>query len=471
MAGSDAANGPVEGTLPLWERCNEALLTAGTAGREAGRLLAAAARADERLHTYNRAPLLSRPGFLDQPLAAGLGEDLSVLVDVLVSLPERLFDSDWAAMCARVGIEGPMRDAVLATAGDDEVLLARADVVMAASGAKAIEMNIHSSLGGMDIGPLAETFRRLPVYRQFIDTEHLVHHDPLDTIVDEVLAAAVRRGLPAAPAVALVDWPTTYPVYADVLRRVCELLRARGVDAFAAHAGQLRERGGRLLADGRRVDVLYRIFMLEDLPQQPDLLEPVISAYRAGNLLLAMGFDAELVGNKASLALVSQSRADDVLTPRERATVDRILPQTRIFGDPDATWDGRPCDLAELAAARRPDLVLKPAVGHGTLGVVVGRAVDDDTWRQALASGVKGTAVLQERVEIIPERVPQLTAEGWRIDDFDVNWGVFVHGGQYAGAMLRALPSERPGVISLGSGGAVGCCYHREPGTTGSTHG
>ena len=35
MAGSDAANGPVEGTLPLWERCNEALLTAGTAGREA----------------------------------------------------------------------------------------------------------------------------------------------------------------------------------------------------------------------------------------------------------------------------------------------------------------------------------------------------------------------------------------------------------------------------------------------------
>jgi hypothetical protein len=445
------------------QRFNALLMGSDQAGREAARLLEAVGRSDVRLHTYNKSPLLTRPGVLQAADVASLEHDLSTLLDLLTSLPDRLFDGRTAAMCERVGINGPARQAVLDTVDDSSVLLARADVVWAADGPKAIEFNIHSSLGGMDIGPLNETFLRLPVYGDFLQAEALSYCDPLDSILAEVLRAATDRGITRTPTVALVDWPTTYPIYADVLERVCVLMRARGIDAIHTHVGRLEERNGYLWSGEVQIDVLYRIFMLEDIPEQPDLITPVIDVHRTGNVLLAMGLSAELVGNKASLALLSEATQPDLLTAEERATVDRVLPQTRLLRRGRTTWDGESCDVLDVALARQNDLILKPAIGHGTLGVIPGWAVTEQRWRQALRDAEGGVFVLQERVAAVPEQMPLLVDDEWTTCDYDVNWGIFIHQRRYAGAMLRALPSSRSGIISLGAGGAVGCCFHQEP--------
>jgi hypothetical protein len=120
--------------------------------------------------------------------------------------------------------------------------------------------------------------------------------------------------------------------------------------------------------------------------------------------------------------------------------------------------------MLELALDRQEDLVLKPAIGHGTLGVTCGRAVSHDAWRLALQSAADDVYVLQERVVATPEPVPVLENGAWCLRDYDVNWGVFIHQRRFAGAMLRALPSTHTGVISLGAGGAVGCCFHNDGG-------
>ncbi|MBA2593796.1 MAG: hypothetical protein H0U97_16715 [Gammaproteobacteria bacterium] len=444
------------------QRCNAFLMGSDQAGRDAVRQLEAIGRNDERLHTYNRSPLLNRPGLLQAADVATLEQDLATLLEVLTSLPDRLFDGRTAAMCERVGINGPARQAVLDTVDEFSVLLARADVVWSVHGPKAIEFNIHSSLGGMDIGPLNETFLKLPVYGDFLRAESLRYHDPLDSILAEILQAATDRGMTGTPTVALVDWPTSYPIYEQVLERVCALMRARGIDAIHTHVGRLEERNGYLWYGKVRIDVLYRIFMLEDIPEQPDLITPIIDVHRAGNVLLAMSFFAELVGNKASLALLSEPTNPDFLTAEERATVDRILPQTRLLRHGRATWDGEWCDVTDVAIARKNELIMKPAIGHGTLGVIPGWAVTEKEWRQALGDADGDMFVLQERVAAAPEQIPTLDDDEWRTCDYDVNWGVFIHQRRYAGAMLRALPSSRPGVISLGAGGAVGCCFHQD---------
>lgn len=444
------------------QRCNAFLMGDEQAGRDAVRQLETVGRNDHRLHTYNRSPLLNRPGFLEAADVAILEQDLSTLLDVLTSLPARLFDGHTAAMCERVGIDGPARKAVIDTVDEFSVLLARADVVRSVNGPKAIEFNIHSSLGGMDIGPLNETFLKLPVYGDFLRAESLSYHDPLDSILAAILQSASDRGITGTPTVALVDWPTSYPIYEQVLERVCALMRARGVDAIHTHVGRLDERNGYLWYGKVRIDVLYRIFMLEEIPQQPELITPIIDVHRSGNVLLAMGFFAELVGNKASLALLSEPTKPDFLTPEERATVDRILPQTRLLRPGRTTWNGEWCDLTDVAIARKNELVLKPAIGHGTLGVTPGWAVTEKEWRQALRDAHRDVFVLQERVAAAREEIPTLEDDEWRTRDYDVNWGIFIHQRRYAGAMLRALPSSRPGVISLGAGGAVGCSFHQD---------
>jgi hypothetical protein len=434
------------------------------AGQDASRQLAQAGRDDERLHTYNKAPLLNRPGLLDRPGVEAIEQDLSALLDLLTSLPDRLFDGRIDVMCDRVGINGPERQAVLETASDTAVMLARADVVMAETGPKAIEFNIHSSLGGMDIAPLNETFLRLPVYGDFLALEGLEYCDPMHTILGEIKDALASRGMTGTPTVALVDWPTTYPIYEQVLERVCALMRAQGVDAFHTHLGTLERRNGHLWHGRTKIDVLYRIFMLEDLPEQPALVDPLLAVHGSDNVVLAMSFFAELVGNKATLALLSEAAEKDFLSADERAMVERILPQTRLLRPGRTTWHGELCDLLTLAVAKKDDLVLKPAIGHGTLGVVPGCSVGMGEWRRALDAACGSTFVLQERVAAVPEPVPVLDGDEWITRNYDVNWGVFIHGRRYAGAMLRAVPSGRTGVISLGAGGEVGCCFHEAPG-------
>ena len=447
----------------LAERCNDFLMSSGPAGREALGSLARAGQEDERLHTFNRSPLIARPGLLGAEAVASLERDLATLLDLMVALPDRLFDGSTAAMCDRVGIDGPARQAVLDTAWKSSVLLARSDVVWSDSGPRAIEFNIHSSLGGMDIAPLNETFLELPVYGDFLRAEALTYRDPLDSILAEVLRAADAHGISGSPTIALVDWPTTYPVYAPVLERVCALMRARGLHAVHAHLGALERRHGYLWTAGVKIDIVYRIFMLEDIPEQPELIRPLIETHRAGQVLLAMDFGAELVGNKASLALLSEPTDPDFVTADERACLDRILPQTRLLQGTQTTWDGEVRDVSELAVTLQEELVLKPAIGHGTLGVTAGWSVSAEQWRRALLEARGGGSfVLQQRVVAQAERVPMLEDGQWQLRDYAVNWGVFIHQRHYAGAMLRALPSSRSGVISLGAGGAVGCCFHQD---------
>src|ERR1700739_1739610 len=122
----------------LSDRCNAFLMSGDQDGREAVRQLARAGREDERLHTYNKAPLLNRPGLLEAADVATIERDLSTLLELLISMPDRLFEGRTAQMCVRVGINGPARHAVLDTASDTSVVLARADVVRSAHGPKAV---------------------------------------------------------------------------------------------------------------------------------------------------------------------------------------------------------------------------------------------------------------------------------------------------------------------------------------------
>jgi hypothetical protein len=260
-------------------------------------------------------------------------------------------------------------------------------------------------------------------------------------------AAARRRGLGAFPRVALVDWPTSYPKVEERLHRLARLLSARGFSAFACHAGQLGLRDGRLHAEGRPIDIVYRIFVIEHVSQQPGLLAPLLAAHRAGTAMLVMGFGAELLGNKGALALLS-ANADTFSAP-ERAAVQRLVPWTRFL---------RAGHVAD-AVAQREDFILKPVGGYGARGIVAGWAVTDAAWRAALADAVDQPWILQRRVRAVPERVPLLTADGVALGDVDVNWGAFVVDDRYSGMMIRAVPTGDAALISTSTGALIGGCF------------
>jgi hypothetical protein len=417
------------------------------------RALAERARTDPQLQAGAADGILLRPIVLTGAEQQGLAADLAALQTVLLSLPDRLYGGDAEAMCTALGFPPVHTAAVEETWRDDAVVTSRVDLMRDAGGYRAIEVNLHSSLGGIDSGPWHRAMLDVPAIADFAAREQLSYLDPLDGVTGALRAAARERGLGAFPTVAIVDWPTTFPQVEERLGRLARLMTARGLSAFACHAGELSQRSGRLWARGRRIDVLYRIFVIDNVSQNPALLGPILTAHRAGTLVLAMGFLAELIGNKGTLAMAGDPAHAAAFTEAERAVIDRMLPWTRFVRGP----------IVDLALRDQHDLILKPVGGYGARGVLPGWTTDARTWADAVAGAVDKPWVLQRRVRPVTERTPVLSSAGLGRAEMDVNVGAFLVGDRYSGMMIRAVPSVDGGLISTSTGASIGACFTQRP--------
>jgi hypothetical protein len=139
----------------------------------------------------------------------------------------------------------------------------------------------------------------------------------------------------------------------------------------------------------------------------------------------------------------------------ERAVVDRIVPWTRLLGAGGPFGRDR-AELVERCRAGREDLVLKPGVGYGGVGTVVGHEATDEQWRQALLDRAAGDHVVQQRVR--PAGEPVVNAETGDVEHWVANWGVFVDSEGYNGGFVRALKPNEGAVVSYSNSGTRGTC-------------
>ncbi|WP_309117984.1 hypothetical protein [Saccharothrix sp.] len=75
---------------------------------------------------FYRERLFPRPLFVGEQRVRRLGTDLQALIDLIVSLPQRLFDGDLGRYCAALDID-PARAAVLSESRERPVLYGRVD--------------------------------------------------------------------------------------------------------------------------------------------------------------------------------------------------------------------------------------------------------------------------------------------------------------------------------------------------------
>lgn len=403
---------------------------------------------------------LTRPIFLQAEERDGLAADLAALFALSADLPRRLCGGDVAAFGRLVGMDPVQVDAVQRTMGDRPVPCARADLYRTGDGFRVLELNVLSSLGGFDNAELNRVALEEPTVAGFVAERGLAYADTLAAIAAQLRAACEGADLPSRPRVALVDWPSSFVTLGERLRYLVGLLDPLGFDAVACHAGHVRAVGDRLEVDGAPVDVVYRFFLVEDLldgPEAAGLVEPIVRAAERGTVQLFTPFDSELVGNKRALALLSEPEHREHLDDDERALVDRLVPWTRRLDGATVERDGEEHDAVELLRAGKDDLVVKPSLLHGGLGVTPGWTVTDGEWAAAVATAVDAGFVVQERVR--PEREPFLTEAG-AVEELSLNWGVFLLGDDYGGSIVRGTVDPDVGVVSMGNGARVGCCFH-----------
>ncbi|WP_327001620.1 hypothetical protein OHA72_41810 [Dactylosporangium sp. NBC_01737] len=393
--------------------------------------------------------MLSRPLFVPEPAVRRAAADLRTVVDLVASLPDRLFDGDRRRLCAWLGIDGRAADLACAVPpGAGTPLYARPDLYYDGTGFRLLELNAGSELGGVDWAAINDAYLRLPDFRRFAAEHDLGHVDTGREIATYLrrLAAPVTGG--ADPVVALADISKTMATYHANYVSFVEHMADRGIDIRITHIADLVERDGRLHAGGTPVDVVMRYFTLEEFcaePRAEEWLAPVLRAQDKGTVVFFASFDHGITANKGCLALVSQLRDEGRLSAEEAAAVDRIVPWTRRLTP----------DLLDRCRAERRRLVLKPGSGSSGAGVTAGWEATDAEWDGALTAALAGSFVVQERVDGVLEPVP----DGAGRSDWLPVWGVFVFEHGYAGTLIRVSRADAGAVVNEATGSAFSCAF------------
>jgi hypothetical protein len=409
---------------------------------------------------------LSRPVFLEAPELGALERDLSLVRSALSTLADRRYDGDLTALARAVGLTEFQADCIARSEGPSRralTCMARADLYRDAAGFRLLEWNLGSSVGGVECADLCRAMRAIPELAAFLAREDLAYPGTI-----EAMLATVRSetGYPAGtdPVVALVGNPGSFPEMRAGMVNKAASMAARGLPAVVGHVGELARSGGRLRLRGEPVDVVFRLFTMEEAVAYAGdgLLEPLLSAAELGEVVMFTPLSAGLFGSKGALALLSEPAGQAGLSLAEREACGRLLPWTRrLRGGEAVLEDGGRVDLLAYVLEHQGDLVLKPSLSYGGNGVVVGADPDvtPAVWRDRVAEAVAGSFVVQRLVRPVPELFP--TATAGRPAAWTVAWGVFTMRQGYAGTFIRAVPAYAgESITNLKRGALVGCGFH-----------
>lgn len=421
----------------------------------------------ERHNAFYHGRYLSRPLFLGHDECRQVYTDLATLRSALASLPDRLYGGDLAAFGRAVGMTEVQVSAVLRSRATTVTKQARSDMYIDETGCfKLLELNMGSGLGGMDSSEICRTLLEHPLLHKFAEVHRLEYVDTMRERVNNTFAeTGFEPG--SRPMMTITDWPSSYQTLGKYMHHTAARFTEDGFDAHACHIGQLEVHDEGVWLGDRRVDIINRLFMIEDLLEYPDapaLMEPILDAAARGWVKFFTPLDTGLYASKGALAMLSDEENRSLFDPDELASLDRILPWTRMMRPGPVTLEGgRQVDLLDYALTHQHDLALKPTLLHGGNGVLLGWRADTstETWEEQIRMALDGPYVIQRRVRPVPELFP---GEDGQPVAWIVNWGVFTVVNGYGGVHARATTVEsNVEVIAISNGASSGGCLHALP--------
>jgi len=304
-----------------------------------------------------------------------------------------------------------------------------------------VEYNAESPAGMAYSDNLAAVFARLPVMKAFRKQFRGRFLPTQSRQLKAMLRAFRQWGKGDKPVMAIVDWEglPTAPEF-DMFKAFFE---AAGVKTVICDPRSLELRRGRLYADGKAVNLVYRRVLTSELLARGGDTQVLRDAYVAGAACVVNSFRAKLLHKKMSLALLSDERYARLYSTAQRAAIRRHIPWTRRV---------RP-ELAEDIARRRQTLVLKPNDEYGGKGVVLGWTVDQAEWEAAIEVATTQSYVVQEAVEI--PRIPfPVVLDGLKYIDLAVDLDPYLFDGRVGGFMTRVSAAALLNVTA-GAGSVV----------------
>jgi len=334
----------------------------------------------------------------------------------------------------------------------------RLDAFLLPESLKFAEYNGESPAGAGYSETLGEIFSQPPLMAQF-SKRYDVHGYPLSAkLLDALVLSYIDwGGKSKRPQIAIVDWKGV-PTWSEF-----EILKARfakmGVPTLVADPRDLTFHGKPLSAHGKKIDLVYRRALMNDIVAKPTECAALVNAYTANAVCVANSFRCKIPHVKTFFAVLTDERNNALFSQPERKIIAQHVPWTRVVADTRTGHAGESIDLLAFMRNERENLVMKPSDEYGGTGVTLGWETSESAWEAAIQAAISNPGpedggacwIVQERIPIRREVFPYITASGEvEFRDMLVDFAPYLFRGKLAGYLTRLSAT---GLANVTSGG------------------
>jgi uncharacterized circularly permuted ATP-grasp superfamily protein len=418
----------------------------------AARMRSAKLTFGDRIHC----PFL-RPFFISEADDARIRQ----VAEIIAALGERIIPAALAdrAVLAQLGLtDAEERLARIEPGYAFASTASRLDSFLLPDSLQFAEYNAESPAGPGYTETLGELFRGLDVMSRF-EQRYDVRSYASMALLLRALLASYRDwgGAEPSPQIAIVDWREV-PTWNEF-----EVIQSRfeklGAPTLVCDPRDLEFDGNRLSAKDKKIDLVYRRVLINDIISRPQECDALLRAYTARAVCVANTLRCKIPHKKAFFALLTDDRNTGMFSPSEREIIARHIPWTRLVADTETSRDGQPVQLLEFIRRNRERFVLKPNDEYGGSGVTLGWENTESSWDAAIQKALSappGSWIAQEKIRIRREVFPyyQKTGEqmagGVAFTEMLVDSAPYLFRGKLSGYLTRLSAT---GLANVTSGG------------------
>jgi hypothetical protein len=329
----------------------------------------------------------------------------------------------------------------------------RVDTFLLPDSLQAAEYNAESPAGFGYTERLAGVFEQLPVMRRFRATFDVEAYSLTSKMLDALMMSYRDWGGTAQPpTIAIVDWRNV-PTWSEF-----EILQERftslGVPTIVCAPEELEFDGRNLRGLGRKIDLLYRRVLINDITAHPAECAALVRACEAGAVCMANAFRCKIPHKKAFFAVLTDPRHAGLFNAREHDVIARHVPWTRVVREARTSKGAEELDLVPWIRRHRDNLVMKPNDEYGGAGVTLGWETSESAWDVSLQEALAappGTWIVQEKIAVRREVFPWFEGGGDAVmKDMLVDMAPYLFLGKLAGFLTRLSAT---GLANVTSGG------------------
>lgn len=322
-------------------------------------------------------------------------------------------------------------------------------------GLRFTEYNAETPAGATYNDVLSEATLGLPIMREFIrkyevrtlPSRHNVMHALLDAY--RQFSGQTR----AKPRIAILDWREV-PTYSEFVLTQ-HYLHEQGIDCVIGDPREVEYTGGKLMVDGKAVDLVYKRVLINELIERGGMDQPLVRAVRERAVCMVNPFRSKLLHKKLSLAVLSDEHNHGMFGRSEVECIQQHIPWTRRVTDMQTQFHDETIDLLPYISQHRDRFVLKPNDEYGGKGIVLGWEVSDEQWQRSVREAATDPFIVQERIQLPVEQYPVLRDNKVQIEDRIEDTAPFIFHGQYMDGLMSRLSTESLVNVTAGGGSSV----------------